>query len=56
MNCWSNQKIGLLDVSYYSKKEHVRQDLIHLLLLPNSATKLYEPHVHMTRNSDNVSK
>ncbi|XP_011868164.1 PREDICTED: tetratricopeptide repeat protein 17 isoform X3 [Vollenhovia emeryi] len=53
MNCWSNHKIGLLDVSYYSKKVHVRQGLIHSLLLPNSATKLHEPHVHMARISDN---
>jgi len=44
-----------LDVSYYNKKEHVRQGLIHSLLLPNSVTKLHEPHMHMTRISDNVS-
>ncbi|KAL6265599.1 hypothetical protein P5V15_002393 [Pogonomyrmex californicus] len=53
INCWSNQKIGLPDMSYYSKKEHVRQGLIHSLLLPNSATKLYEPHAHMTKIPDN---
>ncbi|XP_070517134.1 tetratricopeptide repeat protein 17-like isoform X4 [Cardiocondyla obscurior] len=53
VDCRNNHKIGLLDVSYYSKKEHMRQGLIHSLLLPNSATKLHEPHVHMTRISDN---
>ncbi|XP_070162882.1 tetratricopeptide repeat protein 17-like isoform X1 [Polyergus mexicanus] len=50
--CWNNHKIELVDVSYYNKKENMRQGLISSLLLPNSATKLHEPHIDMSRISD----
>lgn len=34
----------------------MHQGLISSLLLPNSATKLHEPHIDMSRISDDVSK
>lgn len=55
--CWSNHKIELMDVSYYNKKENMRQSLVlHSLLLPNSATKLHEPYIDISRIPDDVSK
>ncbi|XP_029154934.1 tetratricopeptide repeat protein 17 isoform X2 [Nylanderia fulva] len=53
--CWNNHKIELVDVSYYNKKENMHQSLVHSLLLPNSATKLHEPHIDINRiSNDNM--
>lgn len=55
-NCWSNCKVGLLDMSYYNKRENTRQGLIDSLLVPNSATELHNPHVDTSRIQDDVKR